>query len=47
VRGERANPCDGREALRALTIAEACEISRRERRAVRPAEVPGAERAAL
>ncbi|AKZ59023.1 Dehydrogenase [Streptomyces ambofaciens ATCC 23877] len=42
VRGERANPCDGREALRALLIAEACEISRRERRPVRPAEVPGA-----
>ncbi|MFF2021555.1 Gfo/Idh/MocA family oxidoreductase [Streptomyces sp. NPDC058171] len=42
VRGERANPCDGREALTALRIAEACERSRRERRAVRIDEVPGA-----
>ena len=33
VRGERANPCDGREALQALRIAEACEVSRREHRA--------------
>ncbi|MFJ1968590.1 Gfo/Idh/MocA family oxidoreductase [Streptomyces sp. NPDC087903] len=41
VRGERANPCDGREALQALRIAEACEVSRRERRPVRPAELPG------
>jgi myo-inositol 2-dehydrogenase/D-chiro-inositol 1-dehydrogenase len=42
VRGERANPCDGREALQALRIAEACEVSRREHRAVRLAEIPGA-----
>ncbi|MEU9135773.1 Gfo/Idh/MocA family oxidoreductase [Streptomyces sp. NPDC048404] len=41
VRGERANPCDGREALEALRIAEACEVSRRERRPVSPAEIPG------
>ncbi|MFK4105410.1 Gfo/Idh/MocA family oxidoreductase [Streptomyces sp. NPDC019531] len=41
VRGERANPCDGREALQALRIAEACEVSRREHRAVRLAEIPG------
>ncbi|MGX5211627.1 Gfo/Idh/MocA family protein [Streptomyces violaceus] len=41
VRGERPNPCDGREALQALRIAEACELSRRERRAVRLAEIPG------
>ncbi|MES4827649.1 Gfo/Idh/MocA family oxidoreductase, partial [Streptomyces anthocyanicus] len=40
VRGERANPCDGREALQALRIAEACDVSRRERRPVRLAEVP-------
>ncbi|MFI9394214.1 Gfo/Idh/MocA family oxidoreductase [Streptomyces bauhiniae] len=40
VRGERPNPCDGRQALQALRIAEACEISRRERRAVALAEVP-------
>ncbi|MFD9461862.1 Gfo/Idh/MocA family oxidoreductase [Streptomyces sp. NPDC060027] len=41
VRGERPNPCDGREALEALRIAEACELSRRERRAVSTAEIPG------
>ncbi|PBC60216.1 dehydrogenase [Streptomyces sp. Tue6028] len=40
VRGERANPCDGREALEALRIAEACELSRHERRPVRLAEIP-------
>ncbi|MFE7130466.1 Gfo/Idh/MocA family oxidoreductase [Streptomyces sp. NPDC057638] len=34
VRGETANPCDGREALAALRIAEACERSRRTRRPV-------------
>ncbi|MEU5974781.1 Gfo/Idh/MocA family oxidoreductase [Streptomyces sp. NPDC047315] len=39
VRGERENPCDGREALAALRIAEACELSRRERRAVRLTEI--------
>ncbi|MEU0743699.1 Gfo/Idh/MocA family oxidoreductase [Streptomyces sp. NPDC006134] len=42
VRGERANPCDGREALQALRIAEACELSRREHRPVHLAEIPGA-----
>ncbi|MFK0216194.1 Gfo/Idh/MocA family oxidoreductase [Streptomyces sp. NPDC090298] len=36
VRGEVPNACDGREALAALRIAEACERSRRERRPVRP-----------
>ncbi|WP_371534875.1 Gfo/Idh/MocA family oxidoreductase [Streptomyces sp. NBC_00466] len=36
ARGELPNPCDGREALAALRIAEACELSRRERRPVRP-----------
>ncbi|GAA0630924.1 Gfo/Idh/MocA family oxidoreductase [Streptomyces thermocarboxydovorans] len=41
VLGERANPCDGREALQALRIAEACEISRREHRPVRLAEIQG------
>ncbi|MFF2777649.1 Gfo/Idh/MocA family oxidoreductase [Streptomyces sp. NPDC058052] len=35
VRGEAANPCDGREALAALRIADACERSRREHRPVR------------
>ncbi|GAA3788534.1 Gfo/Idh/MocA family protein [Streptomyces chiangmaiensis] len=42
VRGERANPCDGREALQALRIAEACELSRHERRPVGLAEIAGA-----
>ncbi|EPH42634.1 Gfo/Idh/MocA family oxidoreductase [Streptomyces aurantiacus] len=41
VRGERDNPCDGREALHALRIAEACERSRAERRPVRMAEIDG------
>ncbi|MFC9930540.1 Gfo/Idh/MocA family oxidoreductase [Streptomyces sp. NPDC127190] len=40
VRGERPNPCDGREALQALRIAEACEVSRRERRPVPLTEIP-------
>ncbi|WP_328718580.1 Gfo/Idh/MocA family oxidoreductase [Streptomyces sp. NBC_00247] len=38
--GRAANPCDGREALAALRIAEACERSRRERRPVALAEIP-------
>ncbi|MFF8382892.1 Gfo/Idh/MocA family oxidoreductase [Streptomyces kanasensis] len=46
VLGERDNPCDGRQALEALRVAEACELSRRERRAVRLAEVPDLEPAA-
>ncbi|MDV9189036.1 Gfo/Idh/MocA family oxidoreductase, partial [Streptomyces sp. SR27] len=41
VRGEAANPCDGREALAALRVAEACETSRRERRPVRVDDAPG------
>jgi myo-inositol 2-dehydrogenase/D-chiro-inositol 1-dehydrogenase len=41
ARGELANPCDGREALHALRIAEACELSRRERRPVAMTEIPG------
>ncbi|GHA01452.1 dehydrogenase [Streptomyces spiroverticillatus] len=41
VRGLRPNPCDGREALEALRVAEACEVSRREGRAVRLEEIPG------
>ncbi|NBM15267.1 Gfo/Idh/MocA family oxidoreductase [Streptomyces sp. GC420] len=40
--GRLPNPCDGREALTALRIAEACELSRRERRPVRLEEIPGA-----
>ncbi|GAA4010358.1 Gfo/Idh/MocA family oxidoreductase [Streptomyces sp. NBC_01352] len=46
VRGERANPCDGREVLQALRVAEACEVSRRERRGVWLAEIAGAAGAA-
>ncbi|MEV3856904.1 Gfo/Idh/MocA family oxidoreductase [Streptomyces sp. NPDC050095] len=41
VRGVRSNPCDGWEALAALRVAEACEVSRAERRVVRVAEVDG------
>ncbi|MER0449105.1 Gfo/Idh/MocA family oxidoreductase [Streptomyces sp. Edi4] len=41
VRGEADNPCDGREALRALRVAEACERSRAQRRVVEVAEIPG------
>ncbi|MGW0393628.1 Gfo/Idh/MocA family protein [Streptomyces sp. NPDC003042] len=40
VRGEGPNPCDGREALEAFRVAEACERSRRERRPVRLDELP-------
>ncbi|MFE6128355.1 Gfo/Idh/MocA family oxidoreductase [Streptomyces sp. NPDC056437] len=42
VQGEGTNPCDGREALTALRIAEACELSRREHRPVRLEEIAGA-----
>ncbi|WNM31190.1 Gfo/Idh/MocA family oxidoreductase [Streptomyces sp. Li-HN-5-11] len=47
VRGERPNPCDGQEALQALRIAEACEVSRREHRPVGLAEIAGGTRAAF
>ncbi|MEV4438227.1 Gfo/Idh/MocA family oxidoreductase [Streptomyces sp. NPDC049577] len=39
ARGAMANPCPGGEGLRALLVAEACELSRHERRPVRPEEV--------
>jgi myo-inositol 2-dehydrogenase/D-chiro-inositol 1-dehydrogenase len=39
VLGLADNPCSGREALAALQIAEACELSRRERRPVTVAEI--------
>jgi myo-inositol 2-dehydrogenase/D-chiro-inositol 1-dehydrogenase len=39
VRGELANPCDGRDALAALLVAEACEVSRHERRPVAVADI--------
>ncbi|MQY38708.1 Myo-inositol 2-dehydrogenase [Streptomyces sp. RB17] len=45
VQGERPNPCDGHEALQALRVAEACEVSRRERRPVLLAEIPDRARA--
>ncbi|MEU1292651.1 Gfo/Idh/MocA family oxidoreductase [Streptomyces sp. NPDC005840] len=41
VLGRRVNPCDGREALQALRIAEACEVSRHARRPVALSELPG------
>ncbi|MFD5144528.1 Gfo/Idh/MocA family oxidoreductase [Streptomyces sp. NPDC058401] len=40
VRGEGPNPCDGAEALAAFRVAEACELSRRERRRVALEELP-------
>ncbi|WP_081706560.1 Gfo/Idh/MocA family oxidoreductase [Nocardia sp. CNY236] len=39
VAGEIGNPCDGREALTALLVSEACEVSRAQRRPVEPAEI--------
>lgn len=39
VQGAQPNPCEGREGLRAMLVAEACEISLRERRPVRVDEV--------
>jgi len=39
VGGELPNPCDGREALHALRIAEACELSRARHRPVRMTEI--------
>lgn len=42
VSGRLANPCDGREALQALRVAEACELSRARRAPVPLAEIPAA-----
>ncbi|GAA1933157.1 Gfo/Idh/MocA family protein [Streptantibioticus ferralitis] len=39
ARGEAPNPCSGREALHALLVAEACEVSRLEERPVRLEEI--------
>jgi myo-inositol 2-dehydrogenase/D-chiro-inositol 1-dehydrogenase len=39
VRGHGATPCSGQEALAALLVAEACELSRREHRPVTPGEI--------
>ncbi|HCA86924.1 MAG TPA: dehydrogenase [Streptomyces sp.] len=41
ARGEAPNPCSGQEALHALLVAEACELSRAECRPVRMTEVAG------
>ncbi|MEV5505202.1 Gfo/Idh/MocA family protein [Streptomyces orinoci] len=41
VHGARNSPCPGDEGLRALLVAEACELSRRENRPVSTAEVAG------
>src|SRR5262249_39118161 len=38
--GRAASPCTVQDALAAFRVAEACELSRRERRPVRLAEVP-------
>jgi myo-inositol 2-dehydrogenase/D-chiro-inositol 1-dehydrogenase len=45
ARGTEPNPCEGHDALRALLVAEACEISRLERRPVPVAEVEAMARA--
>ncbi|WP_414170782.1 Gfo/Idh/MocA family oxidoreductase [Streptoverticillium reticulum] len=42
VAGGGASPCPGAEGLRALLVAEACELSRRENRPVRVAEAAAA-----
>ncbi|WP_432588245.1 Gfo/Idh/MocA family oxidoreductase [Streptomyces sp. HD1123-B1] len=39
ARGEAPNPCSGQQALYALLVAEACELSRLEHRPVRLAEI--------
>ncbi|MBY8885858.1 Gfo/Idh/MocA family oxidoreductase [Streptomyces sp. PTM05] len=39
VKGATGNPCEGGEALKALLVAEACEVSRREHRPVQVAEI--------
>jgi myo-inositol 2-dehydrogenase / D-chiro-inositol 1-dehydrogenase len=41
ARGERPSPCTVRDALEAFRIAEACELSRAERRPVALAEIKG------
>ncbi len=41
ARGDLENPCDGREAVAALRVAEACRRSQRERRPVRMTEIAG------
>ncbi|MEV6317074.1 Gfo/Idh/MocA family oxidoreductase [Streptomyces sp. NPDC051776] len=37
--GAAPNPCSGKDALHALLVAEACEVSRMQHRPVRPAEL--------
>ncbi|MBN6052509.1 Gfo/Idh/MocA family oxidoreductase [Nonomuraea sp. RK-328] len=41
VRGERPSPCTVRDALEAFRVAEACELSRAERRPVTLSEIEG------
>ncbi len=41
ARGDLENPCDGREAVEALRVAEACWRSQRERRPVPMTEIAG------
>ncbi|MDP4502401.1 Gfo/Idh/MocA family protein [Nonomuraea turcica] len=43
ARGERPSPCTVRDALEAFRIAEACELSRAERRPVALSEIEGSE----
>lgn len=43
VRGERPSPCTVRDALEAFRVAEACELSRAERRPVALSEIDGTE----
>jgi myo-inositol 2-dehydrogenase/D-chiro-inositol 1-dehydrogenase len=42
ARGTRPSPCTVRDALEAFRVAEACELSRAQRRPVALAEIPGA-----
>ncbi|HEV7711969.1 MAG TPA: Gfo/Idh/MocA family oxidoreductase [Asanoa sp.] len=42
IRGDRPSPCTVRDALEAFRVAEACEVSRAERRPVALAEINGA-----
>ena len=42
IRGDRPSPCTVRDALEAFRVAEACEVSRAERRPVALAEIKGA-----
>lgn len=45
AQGTEPNPCEGHDALRALLVAEACELSRREGRPVAISEIESTARA--